>query len=498
MKLSIRGHISSQDQASITQWLGIGLIVLIALILRRWNLGTANLWTDEALTELRAQAPLDVAMESLLTAGNQAPLYYFMLRWLPNDGELLLRLPSMVMGVFGVILSMQIVTEVYRNRTLGLWVGALMAVNPYHIMLSRTARAYALLLVLALLTFYFFTLILHGEKRRWVWTALGVSSSLAYLTHYSATAMLVAQFLILGRKRRSKAWWITQILALIPLIIWLGLVVLSLDDKTFSWFEVPHLTALPVTIWNMLFGYDGRFEWYLLPALLISTIGFSLGVFYTLKQRRNQQENWYWVVLIAGLLVTGFIMSWIITPAYKDRYFIVFFPGVLVLFIIGWSRFTSYYVTQFMVIIIFLTSINNILIRFEAGEYQRTDWDSAAAFIENQIQPDDGVMFERWNTSFIFHRYYDGETQPLNVYYLNENPSDLRFEKNVERIWAVFRNPIEDFHLEGQMPDFNPFAPSPSPMDEWLNKRRDQIIKIAQFDGVIIVLLEVDHDYYEP
>lgn len=490
MKITTQKQYTSHEQLLVTQWLGVGLIVLIALMLRWWNLGTANLWTDEALTELRAQAPFNVAMDSLLTAGNQAPLYYLLLRWLPNESEYLLRLPSMVMGVFGVILTIQIVTEVYHNRTLGLWAGALVAVSPYHIMLSRTARSYALLLVLALLSFYFFTLVLRGHNRKWIWIGLGISSGLAYLTHYSATSIVVAQFLILGSSRRTRNWWITQTLALIPLMIWLVMVVLSLDGKNFSWFTEPNITALPVTLWNMLFGYDGTFEWYLLPALIVGTIGLGSGIYYALRDRRIEQENHYWVVLIVGLLITALVISWLLTPAYKDRYFIVFFPGVMVLFIYGWNKIASPNTTQIMLIVIFFTSLVNILIRFEEGGYERTDWDGAAEFIESQIQPEDGVMFERWNTSFIFHRYYDGETRLMNVHYLNENPSDLRFEKETDRMWVIFRNPIEDFHMEGQMPDFNPFEPSPSPMDEWLNKRRDRIIKIAQFDGVLIVLLE--------
>jgi uncharacterized membrane protein len=37
-------------------WISVGLILILSVAVRFWNLGEANYWTDEALTEFRARA----------------------------------------------------------------------------------------------------------------------------------------------------------------------------------------------------------------------------------------------------------------------------------------------------------------------------------------------------------------------------------------------------------------------------------------------------------
>ena len=55
------------------------LILLASAAVRFWQLGLANLWTDEVTTALRVHAPMNVAIDSLSVAGNQTPLYFLLL-----------------------------------------------------------------------------------------------------------------------------------------------------------------------------------------------------------------------------------------------------------------------------------------------------------------------------------------------------------------------------------------------------------------------------------
>jgi len=57
-------------------------------------------------------------------------------------------------------------------------------------------------------------------------------------------------------------------------------------------------------------------------------------------------------------------------------------------------------------------------------------------------------------------------------------------------VWVIYRNPIEDVHRVGAMPDFDPFDPTLSPMGEWLSERRSQVVAQRKFNGVRILLLD--------
>ena len=56
----------------------------------------------------------------------------------------------------------------------------------------------------------------------------------------------------------------------------------------------------------------------------------------------------------------------------------------------------------------------------------------------------------------------------------------------------VYRNPNEDVHRLGLMPDFDPFDPRLSAMGEWLSAYRPQVLEIQTFNGMKVLLLDPD------
>jgi uncharacterized membrane protein len=177
-------------------WWAAALIVLAGLGLRVWQLGEASLWYDEAETQTWEQAAWDKFFSLVLESGNQTPLYFASLHLLPTETEFWLRLPSAVAGVAGIILLMFVTSKLYGDDHLALIMGALLAFNPYHIWFSRNTRPYALLLVVTLLASYFFLLLLRGERSRANWFAFTACSMAAYMTHYFAAALPLAQYIL--------------------------------------------------------------------------------------------------------------------------------------------------------------------------------------------------------------------------------------------------------------------------------------------------------------
>lgn len=476
----------------------IGAIAVLAvgLMLRLWHLGVASLWTDEAMTAYRAQAPFRQSLNSIMAAGNQGPLYFWSLRLFPNSTETLLRLPSVLAGLAGIALLMAVVVKFYHDYEMALWAGALLAVNPFHIVLSRTARPYALLFLLGLLVSTFFLLLLRGHRTRSIWIGFTLSSMFAYSTHFTAVALPAAQYVMFGFMLRDnyklfRRWIAAQFVAAVPALIWVYAVLHRPMGIKSEWIPRPALRDIPLTLWNLMLGYDGVFKWIMVPGLVIATLGLAFGLGYAISERKKNRRELYWFWLIVIALLPVFVASRFIISIYVDRYFTVLLPGILLLMMAGWMRFSRQLFRLSMIFLI-LTGTYTILFSFYHGTYRRDDWRGVADYVAERYQPGDTILLERDNTVEVFTHYYNADpTAPKDpaIVMLSATPDTAQIEQTSRRIWVVYRNPNEDVHRMGEMPDFNPFNPKLAAMGQWLSTRENELVERRSFNGVKILLI---------
>ncbi len=215
------------------------------------------------------------------------PLHFMILRVFPHDGETLLRLPSALEGFVGIALLIGVVRRLYHDDRLALVAGALLAYNPFHIWFSRGARPYALLFVLSLLSSTYFLLLMQNQRSRKNWIVFTLSSMAAYMTHYFAAALPLAQYIVfaffLRRKRRVfRVWMVAQAIAAIPVLIWI--VALTQQDvvrMNIKWIQDPGPADLFLSIWNMTLDYSGGLTWYAALGLGAVLIGLLPGLYYS-------------------------------------------------------------------------------------------------------------------------------------------------------------------------------------------------------------------------
>lgn len=476
---------------------GAVTIMVVGFILRVWHLGVASLWTDEAMTAFRAQAPFKESLASIMAAGNQTPLYFWSLRLFPNSTETMLRLPSALLGLVGIVLMMVLVVKLYRDRELALWAGALLAVNPFHVWLSRTARPYAMLFVLGLLISYFFLMLLRGHRSRAIWVGFTVTSMFAYATHFTAVALPAAQYIMFAFMLREqyklfRRWIVAQAIAAVPALCWVYVVLRQPLGIASEWIPRPQLRDIPLTIWNLTLGYDGMFKWSMVPGLVIATLGLVFGLSYALEERRRNRREFYWFWLILVTVIPVFVASSTVISIYVDRYFTVLLPALLLLMIQGWMLF-SRQLFRLAMVIVMITGVYTILFTFYHGSYRRDDWRAVAEYVGDRYQPGDTILLERDNTVEVFNHYYRQDLeapQDPAIVMLSETPDTSSVERTSARIWVVYRNPNEDVHRMGEMPDFNPFNPKLAEMGEWLSTREPQLVEQRSFNGVKILLID--------
>jgi len=475
-------------------------ILLIGLLLRMWNLGGASLWTDEVLTAIRAQSTLDASLRSVFTSGNQTPLYFMSLRLLPADSDMLLRLPSALLGLVGIALLIVVMLRLSGSYELALAAGLLLSVNPYHVLLSRTARPYALIFVLSLIISGSFLLLMRGSRARGLWIAFTAASMMAYITHYSMFALPATQVVLLAlMARRDRAllrrWAIAQTAAVIPALIWLAM----LSQQTIAvgpeWVPVPAPRDLLLTLWNLALGYNGVWKWFLVPGVMLVTLGLLSGAIAIVARWREDRDNLYWLLLVSLSLGVTFTISATLVSFYVDRYFMMALPGVLAVLLVGFAQWPCWLRRSALATVV-ATAAYIVLFSFHTGDFSRADWRAAANFVEARWEPGDTIVTERDNAREAFERYFahDGVQPGADVVLLSSLDAPAQAAEAgaaPQRIWVLYRNPVEDVHRQGAMPSFDPFKRGLANTGDWLAERRDQVLDIRAFRGVTVLLVQL-------
>ncbi len=468
-------------------------IALFGFVLRAWNLAGADPWADEVLTAYRAQAPLSEAVNSILSAGNQVPLYYAMMRLLPHESVVALRWPSVVFGVLGILTLIHALTILFDNAALGLQAGALLAVNPLHVILSRTARFYTWLFLLSVLITFCFVLLLRRPQSRRLWWAFGALTLVANLTHYTAVGLGASQFLLLllfYRRQRAlwRRWFVTQFFAALPAALWGALASASASSGG-NPPPRPDIFDLPVSFLNVLMGYGGELEWVFLPGVVVSALGLVGGLHAVGKMRARQPEMLYWPLLAAIPIVTLFAVSMVLFAKYKDRYFMIAMPALLVLFLVGWQR-APRLARYGAVGVVLFTGLGQVLHLYASGDYERTAWSKAGQVVATAYREGDCVVFARWALQQAFATSFRGDPQIVEQSALARTPEELEtLAQRCERLLVPYRFEYEDHHRQEWVRDFDPLARGISPLADWLYAHRDGILARWDFQGVTVFVV---------
>ncbi|MBN1200455.1 MAG: glycosyltransferase family 39 protein [Anaerolineae bacterium] len=467
------------------------LIVLTGFALRVISLGDDSLWSDETFTVFFAEAPAGDFVDLLLTDGVHVPLYFSLMRGWPSDNDFMLRMPSVWIGVISIALLITVTRRLYDDHRLALWAGALLAANPFHIWYSRMARPYALFFLAALLTSYFFLMLLRGSRTTANWIGFGVSSTAAYMTHYFAAALPLAQYAVfafaLGSHHRLlRRWLLVQVIALLPLAWWVyRLTQLEVISFGIGWIQKPSILDIPLTLANIGTGFDDNYRLYFIPALVALVLGLLSGSVFAWRQRRQQLTGLYWVWLIVLAVVPVFLIS-LSHPLFVGRYFIVILPGVLLLMLHGWMQLGVQRGGALLAGIVILTGITHSALLLHREENEIQAWNDAAAYIEAEWQPGDAFMIEPALSLLPLLRYWEDDARLRERYY----DPDTVAAAEVMRLWTVFPNQETMVHRLGDPKRANLSDLGDTGLAQWITTNQDRVLARQDFNGVTVLLMD--------
>lgn len=202
-------------------------LTLLAFAVRLYNLTYHSLWFDEAMSVhwARSSVPRILEVSMNLVEDRLPPLYYLSLhfwRILAGDGEMAVRLPSVLLGTLLIPVVYRLSIDLFGGpygRRVALLAAALTALNPFLIWYSQEARMYAQAALLGTLGTWFFlratTLAVSQTRGRGAisyapvqWFAYGLCAAASLYTHLYTGFLLAAHalYLLLTWRRSRRAW----------------------------------------------------------------------------------------------------------------------------------------------------------------------------------------------------------------------------------------------------------------------------------------------------
>jgi hypothetical protein len=371
---------------SKTWMLGLVLIVAVAAWLRFDGLTRSELWLDENCTYYCVHYLFDWAAEGPPWAKEQVnlPYTFLLFAWTRLFGETPfgLRAFSAVAGCL-TVLAMGLIGRRIGGGAVGLMAATLTAVHPLNIHYSQEARVYAFWCLLLTCITYALYRAARTQSTRW-WWGYGILALVTTFTHYYTLfwfpGTVVAVFLAPDRRRFLRQWFGTHaILAVLlsPLVIFSLTALSRTGPQTWlaeTWEGYPPILAIPRSIWALLPSggypeyvgtlkeglYAMRWEGWGHGAAALLALWGSVGVMVialamwlaAAARRRDDgtgsagektgldrppadeagnlnREVGFFVLLTVASLVTPFVYSLVVRPAYVvARYDLIAWPAV--------------------------------------------------------------------------------------------------------------------------------------------------------------------------
>jgi mannosyltransferase len=257
-------------------------IMFLGAVLRFYGLGFQSLWSDElASWDISTRETISKVIGGL-RGDDHPPLYFLILRfaqWIFGDSEWALRLPSAFAGWLCIPGIYLLGKRLYSERE-GIVAALFLAVFWAPIYFSQEARVYSMLMLLSILTSYFWWNVMLGLRyRRELPTREAalyvVCAVLCAYVHYFGLILVVLQgaalgALAYGALRKAMLLYVPVAVAYLP---WLPSMVHQFGYNTQSEISTGEPTLqVPPDYFQFLFGRSGLLSfaaWTLLSFLLI-------------------------------------------------------------------------------------------------------------------------------------------------------------------------------------------------------------------------------------
>jgi mannosyltransferase len=416
--MNAQGSVHRIRRLNWSTWLPLGL-ALLAFAVRVAGLTAQSLWRDEVDALMFATQPLPELLNMFRRPGDNGPLFFLALRpWLATAGhsEFSLRFPSALLGTLAVPLCYALVARL-TDRRVALLTALLLALAPYHIWYGQEAKMYAALTVLVPAS-----LLLTVEAARrgglWRWALLYIVTSLSFYTHLLAALIVPVQVIWLAllpaadRRRR----WLTiagylavLFLPYLPLAAWQAGMWLGTFETGHPFVPLGDIFRVLTAVFS-IGVLAGRGWLILLPYMLALVAGALLWAMQ--GERRSRLRT---VALLLTWLLPPPLMVFGVSlgmPIFTERYLIWCLPAYLTLLALGITALAQLWRPMGLATLLVVLALNLSSIAQQTYRPIKSDFRAAAAYVRQQIQPGDLLVYQIPYIRYTFTYYYDPQGDP--------------------------------------------------------------------------------------
>jgi uncharacterized membrane protein YuzA (DUF378 family) len=413
----------------------IGVIILVAAVLRLWKLGQVPFMHDEfsALLRTRFDNFHDFIQQGVMPDSHPIGVQLFLWGWVKLFGmsEFWVKLPFVLMGIGSIYLIYRIGRQ-WFNRKVGLFSAAFFAVSQFTVFYSQLARPYSAGLFFVLLMAYFWHKIVFETEKPKIGIYIGFALSawacslMQYFSIAQAGLIFLTGLFFLPKERR-KAYWLSGIAAVVLFaptlpIFWQQLFV---SGSIGGWLSAPKVTFLTDFL-QYTMNYSMLFMFAVGIVILLPLI---LGK----RDKRRQPLRWAGLAWFIIIFAIAFVYSLYREPILQHSTLIFSYPFVIIVaFSLFKSRTLSPWQTALVVaVILFVGTASLIMERrhydlmyhqgFDqiAAEMQqdkeqygdqiqfatRTEIGEAAEFYQAQTDVENRIVFNRYTELGDFNRW---------------------------------------------------------------------------------------------
>ena len=310
----------------------LGVIMLVAAVLRLWKLGQVPFMHDEfsALLRTRFDNFHDFIQQGIMPDSHPLGVEAFLWLWVRIFGwsEFWVKLPFVLMGI-GSIYLIYLIGRQWFNRKVGLFSAAFFAVSQFTVFYSQLARPYSAGLFFVLLMAYFWHKIVFEAKKPTIGVYVGFALSawacslIQYFSIAQAGLIFLTGLFFLPKERR-KAYWLSGIAAVVLFAPTLPIFYqqLFVSGSIGGWLAAPKSTFLLDFI-QYTMNYSMLF-------MFVVGIVIILPLIVGKRSRQKNPLRWAGLVWFVIIFAIAFVYSLTREPIIQQSTLIFSFPFVVI------------------------------------------------------------------------------------------------------------------------------------------------------------------------
>ncbi len=402
----------------------LGVILLVAAVLRLWKLGQVPFMHDEfsALLRTRFDNFHDFIQHGVMPDSHPVGVQLFLWGWVKLFGmnEFWVKLPFVLMGI-GSIYLIYLIGRQWFNRKVGLFSAAFFAVSQFTVFYSQLARPYSAgLFFVLLMAVFWHKIVFETEKPKiGIYVGFALSAWACSIMQYFSIAQAGLIFLtglFFLPKERRKAYWLSGIASVVLFaptlpIFWQQLFV---SGSIGGWLSAPKATFLTDFI-QYTMNYSMLFMFAVGIIILLPLI---LGK----RDRRNQPLRWAGLAWFVIIFAIAFVYSLYREPILQHSTLIFSYPFVIIVaFSLFKSRTLSPWQTALVVAVILFVGMASLIMErrhYDLMYHQGFD-QIAAEMQQDKDQYGDQIQFATRTEIGEAAEFYQAQTNVENRIVLN-------------------------------------------------------------------------------